>query len=978
MAGIYGITAGTDIPRTLVEGLIARHKKPHELAQVTLLVNSDRMAKAVRQSFIQNGPGLFPKISTVAQVHHLFLKGRFERAHSDIERIFTLFPLVQKFVQEPAGIFAGSSSFVMAQSLDALIREFHAEGIELGSIHDINPTQESAYWQNTTGFLSIVESYWRENGSIQTAEHIQHEQVQKIIENWRKHPPQEPIYIAGSTGSRALTRRLMQAVAAMPQGGVILPAYDPHLPQETWDYLSTAPNTQDHPQFRFAALLDLLGLSAADIKPWCHDAHPNGLRARALSVALRPAPVTHIWRHEGRSIGALEEAFSSVSLVQAENPEEEAQAIALASYDALSQGKSVAIVTPDRILSRRIAAYLAHWNITPDDSAGVPLHHSTPGRLVRHIARLISMGQSDTHLFEILKHPLVHAGSDRNNHLRLTRDLELDLRRAPTGPITPMLLQNWADAGAEERKPWVAWIIQVFLTDPTLRSASLETFVSRHLALLEEANKGSDPAAPFTLWKHEEGQNIAQIFETLQEGNFAGPMMEPSEYVNMVDVLLSRETQRSGQTQSHDIVIWGTQEARSVQTDVVILAGLNDGIWPALPEPDPWLNRAIRAQLGLFVPERQLGLSAHDFEHLANAPHVILTRATLDSDQQTVPSRWVNRLCNFLGGLNDALGDEFSVTLDGPATLAAMKSRGSVWRQAARDYFNAKPLSDAPARRPSPSPPIAARPKRLSITEIERLIRNPYEIYAKHVLGIRPLEAFDQSEFYLLRGTMLHALMEKCTQERITDPHRIMQLADRLLPLYLHHPKERLATRLGLESTIEHLSAFLQNSFASAEKSATEVKSILPLTAPEFELTGQIDRIDTLIGGGARIFDYKSSTLPSAPQQIKYNQQLLLSALMVEQGRLKDHENLNVEGAEFVSILKVAQQTAPLDQQPVEATRASLERLMGRYFEQETGYTARRAMFKRDDPSPYDHLSRYGEWDIVAMPEFKRVGPEDA
>ena len=104
------------------------------------------------------------------------------------------------------------------------------------------------------------------------------------------------------------------------------------------------------------------------------------------------------------------------------------------------------------------------------------------------------------------------------------------------------------------------------------------------------------------------------------------------------------------------ICIRGSREAREVQADLVILAGLNEGIWPQPAAPDPWLSRQMRLKLGLLLPERQIGLAAHDFQQALAARQVILTRATRDDEAQTVPSRWLDRLINLMTGLEGETG----------------------------------------------------------------------------------------------------------------------------------------------------------------------------------------------------------------------------------------------------------------------------------------------------------------------------------
>src|ERR1041385_6018589 len=168
--------------------------------------------------------------------------------------------------------------------------------------------------------------------------------------------------------------------------------------------------------------------------------------------------------------------------------------------------------------------------------------------------------------------------------------------------------------------------------------------------------------------------------------------------------------------------ILGTSEARLVHVDRVVLGGLVEGVWPPETRTDPWLSRPMRLELGLDLPERRIGLSAHDFAQLLGMPEVFLTRAAKIAGAPTVASRFVQRLAAVAGEA-------------WPRPLA----RGEQYLAWARDLDRAEKVVSL--RRPRPTPPLAARPQRLSVTEIEHWLRDPYTIYAKHILKLRPIHA---------------------------------------------------------------------------------------------------------------------------------------------------------------------------------------------------------------------------------------------
>ena len=222
---------------------------------------------------------------------------------------------------------------------------------------------------------------------------------------------------------------LMQAVAALPQGALVLPGFDFEQPDQVWSRLDKALSAEDHPQFRFRKLMHSLNIDPGQVERWTDDEPPSQSRNRLISLSLRPAPITDSWMNEGPELKDLGPATQDLTLVEAQSPRAEALAIALRLRQAVATGQTAALITPDRMLTRQVSAALDRWNIVPDDSAGLPLQLSPPGRFLRHVAGLFARRLDAEAVLTLLKHPLCHGVGDRGDHLRHTRDLELDIRR---------------------------------------------------------------------------------------------------------------------------------------------------------------------------------------------------------------------------------------------------------------------------------------------------------------------------------------------------------------------------------------------------------------------------------------------------------------------------------------------------------------------------------------------------------------------
>jgi ATP-dependent helicase/nuclease subunit B len=749
---------------------------------------------------------------------------------------------------------------------------------------------------------------------------------------------------------------------------LILPGFDFDMPLQAWDDLSEALTAEDHPQFRFRLLMQELGLSPADIGRWADMTPPCPSRTALVSLALRPAPVTDQWLADGPALKDLPGAMAGVTLVEAPSLRSEAMAIAMRLRQAAQDGVTAALITPDRILTRQVTAALDRWNILPDDSAGTPLNLSPPGRFLRQVGALFQHRLTAEALITLLGHPLCHSGADRGPHLRLTRELELNIRRK--GPPFPDAAQLHAWAAARKHgdaSEWINWVVGCFVDKVHTEERPLTDWLTDHLNLAERIAQGSSGAGAGTLWDEKAGREAARITAMLRNEAAHGGSMSASDYADLFAAILSTGEVRDRDAPHPHILIWGTLEARVQGADLVILGGLNEGSWPEMPAPDPWLNRKMRHDAGLLLPERRIGLSAHDFQQAVAAPEVWLTRSIRSDDAQTVASRWLNRMMNLMEGLPDQ---------GGPDTLKDMRARGNTWLR--RVTLLEAPAPQPPALRPSPRPPVDVRPKQLSVTEIKRLIRDPYAIYARHVLRLRPLDSLMQAPDALLRGIVTHDVLEafimgvKEDPDTLTEDH-LIALADAALAQTVPWPEIRVLWQARLARVAPWFVNTERERRARARPVAFEREGSAQLAELGFTLTVKADRIDQDATGALHIYDYKTGAIPSKDEQRFFDKQLLLEAALAEQGAFRDLAPAPVARAVYIGVGSARkEQPAPLDEESPAQVWQEFSALIRAYSDPNQGYTARRAMFKDIDKSDYDQLARFGEWDATQDPT-----PED-
>ncbi len=658
--------------------------------------------------------------------------------------------------------------------------------------------------------------------------------------------------------------------------------------------------------------------------------------------------------------------------IDAPGPGEEATVIALVLRQALEQpGRRAALVTPDRGLARRVAAELTRWDLEVDDSAGTPLSHSPPGTFLRLTGELAASGLAPLALLSTLKHPLAGGGQSPAEFRARVRLLERVALRGPRpGPGFAGLKRTLRaarthpelrEAGrGKELGDWLAGLERTaaaFLR-ALRRAKRLGEILDAHVAFAEALAATTEEDGAQRLWAGEAGSVAADVVAELREAAADAPAVRGESYPALLASLLAGRVVRPPYGGHPRLAIWGPLEARLQHVDVVVLGGLNEGTWPAETEPGPWLSRPMRADFGLPPAERRLGLAAHDFAQLMGAPRVYLTRATRVEGTPSVPSRWLLRL--------DALLQAFD--------LAEAMSEG------AAEWLAWAAAIERPARQiepaaPAPTPPLAARPRRLSVTRIETWMRDPYDLYAEQILGLEALASIDADPGAAELGTLVHEALETFLKAHPTalpdDPEAALLAIGRRV-----FAPERV--KPGVRAFWWPRFRRLARWFAEQERarrrglarSYGEVTGALELGGPggAFTLTATADRIDRLDAGALAILDYKTGSPPRDKEvELGFAPQLPLEAAIARAGGFKGLRRAEVARLEYwrVSGGEPPGQEMPLDLDPAdqaERALAGLAALIARFDDEQTPYLARPRPEYARTYSDYPHLARVKEW----------------
>ncbi len=885
---LFNIPAHRAFSDALAAGIMAQHGgDPMVLAQGMILLPTNRAVRAVSDAFVRRSGGglLLPRLVAIGDpdlgeqaggaLDPLAEGEAIPPAIAPMRRQMILARMVQQAAGQPMD---AAQAIKLGQALGTVLDQMQVERVPVTALSELALSDElSGHWQRSLDLFSILIRRWPEElarlGLIDLADR-RNRLFDRLAGRWAKEPPPGFVISAGIATTAPAVAGLLRRLAILPRGSVVFAGLDHEMDEAAWDAIGPfapdpvtgrAPQAHEtHPQYALKLLLDRMSATRDDVALWRwgseHDA--RAVRSRNISNAMLAPRLTSRWR----DLKTADRSLAGVEALEVATPGEEAQAIAIALREAVeTPGRTAALVTPDRQLATRVSAHLARWGIAADDSAGLPLSRLPPGTLLIALAQTVAERFAPVALLTLLKHPLVMRGEGRLPWLEGVRGLDLLLR----GPRPPAGLQGidllLAEREGEDRqqalrartRDW--WAQARALLEPLEQAfTAAPTFSAQLAALREQAGTLTGDA----IWAGMQGHAAADLFAEMEQAAGEGPQQaDVRSLPTLLDHMLGGVSVRPVQGGHPRITILGLIEAQLVQADLMILGGLNEGTWPGLPSPDPWLAPRIRRELGLPGLETRIGRAAHDFASALGAPHVLITRARRGSGGPAIASRFWLRL--------KAMAGPQWKSADRYAALAQSLDR---------------PARHQPSRRPAPVPPTTVRPKIIPVTDVDRLKADPFAFYAKRILRLNRLDPVDADAGPAWRGTAVHEILQHWAEAGRRDPADLEARARAMFDRPDVHP---LLKALWQPRLIEAV-RWIADEVAADQAAGRTILAVETDGRAEIAgvtLTGKADRIDRMPNGTLGIVDYKTGKPPSAKQvKAGYSLQLGLLGLIAEKG----------------------------------------------------------------------------------------------
>ncbi|MBQ7285320.1 MAG: PD-(D/E)XK nuclease family protein [Alphaproteobacteria bacterium] len=948
---IWNIPFSNGFADTLAQKLLNDYQgRELELADVQVLLPNRRACKTLADAFVKiqgMKPTLLPHLQPIGDIDEdeIVLQGAVSDdiaamppAIDDIERLLLFMKIIlarpNDFGTEKISL---NQACFLAKELGHLIDMSYYHNLDFSRLGDLVSEEYAAHWQETLRFLEIITAYWpqilSERGRVD-ASWRKSRMLELQAEIWTRTKYNKKLIIAGTTAGFAAMKKLVKAVLDLPNGEVYLSGLDKYSNDDVWEKIG-----EEHPQFELKELLDYLGVHRDEIKNL--NSVENSARENLIFQTMMPAACTDKWRQIADSeIG--KDAIVGLHLLECDEIRQEALAIAIKMREVLEESeKTAALITPDRQLARRVAGYLKRWNIEIDDSAGRPLAVTPWGMFMRLLLNVVFPDAARVDVLALLKNPLTGMGKDYAEIRAKARILEQEVWRAGIeNAEAESILAELDDCLAELKD--LCKMPKVILTD----------LLKAHVRVAEALAATADKDGQQLLWRGDAGESGARFIAQLLEKSDILGEIDPREYSGLFEAMMSGKMVRAKYGTHPRLSILGPIEARLNRFDVTIIGEVNEGVWPQLSGADPWMSRPMKKDFGFPLPERSIGVLGMDFAQLLCAKEVYLTRSARVQGTPMMKSRWWMRLQAVL----EALGLEQQSLHD------VCLRKWSCFLEEPDSFESSKP--------PVPRPPFAARPRRLSVSGIELLLRDPYSVFAKYILGLKPLEDIEPELTMADYGTIIHGILEEFNKKHVYKFPK--NAREELLELgRCKFAENNLANEKKVfwwpkfEKIVNHLVELEEQYRQDIKCIHSEVKGCMDIETAggKFTVTAKADRIDEMLDGKLKIIDYKTGKARSVKEvEAGFAPQLPLEGLIAEAGGFEGIEAAKIDELLYWQ-LGVKDTIIDKDIENIlEKTRNHLIELITLYDLDSTPYECHPNLKKNPEFEVYAHLARVKEW----------------
>lgn len=893
-------------------------------SNLKVFLPNQRSCRELKMLFLQKKSHFFlPQIKAISDIsfEDFFEFLPQEKAQKAIEEILEIKVLSQNeasfFLSEELkkiNFFSNldfEQNFRIALSLKSLFEEIEREKIDITKLDEIDESNLAKHRQLTLDlikdfYVSSKNSLLKKNILLPAA--YQNLIIKKFCELANEQDFSQPTIIAGSTGSMLSSRNLIKAISKNKNGYVLLFGMNGE------NFLD-----ENHPQFFLNSLLNFLEIDKNSVQNLCEEKFQLSLkdRQKLLSTLSLPAAQTIKWQDSKLEIAAS--AIEDIQIIEAQNLAQEARALVLALKENFAKAKTAAVISNNSALLNLVALGLKAESLPFNDSRNLGIFDS---KLINFLLLIAEFWESDfdsNNLLALLKSELCGNLYDQKtlNEFEI-KILRQDRKENGFRGIAAKI-KNYGDENLEK-----------FLKDFTKRTShEAANDLASHIKHLILTAENLSKKTWLELLKNEPAQQ--EIFTCFEELKLQKISLKKEKISEVLKLVLSQINYFEKSNAAAPIQLLSTIEARLLNFDLVAIASLNEGDFPTIPEEN-WLGKKIKHDLGIEHSLKKIGQNFYDFCNYLSNSSVIISRSTSSNGAHLIESPFLLKLKTLCKKL------EIELKILQPAQ--------------AQNLAQASEIKAA-----NPKPKKEFRPKKFSITEISKLLADPYAIYAQKVLRLKNLDEIDFEPSYAQFGSFVHKALEEFVKAKKTE-----NFLEESKIIFTEFFLAQEAQLTWLPKFVNIFSDFEQkNAQFLALRNYAEIP--VKLVLGDFLISGKIDRVILDEANRAEIFDYKTGETPTKTKVIDGSEpQLTIAALALLEGVIEEKINLKAEEISGLNYWKVSATKEGEIKKVCEkeeeikillsATKSGLERLLGYFNDEEVGY------FSSGKNKDFWHLSR--------------------
>ncbi len=775
---------------------------------------------------------------------------------SDIAYLFLIAKEIKNYSHLKKITF--SESISLASSLKSLFDDADKYKMDIERIYEIDDSNMSKHRQ--FGIEFIKNCYITiHNKTIKELKYssssLQNFTILALAELIKEFGLQKNIVIAGLSSAVEYIKILIESVFNDEKGDLIISGFSKEF----------ATKNQKEAQYLLTDMLDFLKynhLSVENIE-YFEFKNCDERRLEFAKYLTISSDKSYLWYEKQFDNEFLRQDLQkNFTLIESRNEVLEVKSIIKSAIKHAKSNKKVGIIVNSEKFSQILKSELNSLQVGYSDFRSLKIKNSQFLNLFFLITELIVNGYDSYILLSIFKHPYFSA---QDFDINIIEEFEEKiLRKSRSSDDFNGILQRSHIVENKEISKFFDLFYQKFQsTNFKSQDIEIKDFLEKIKRFICEISNSS---FELLIDLDQAKKEINSVFTELEKyQNFYLTKVEIADFFTKI---FSQQSYFVKSSPKSLIQIMSPIEARLLNFDLLILTSLNHGNFPEISDHG-WIGEKIKAQLGIDLSNIKYGQNCYDLCNYFAQRKIIISRSLQEENSLTLESSFISRLKLLLKKI-----DYQENVTKGKNNLKYNLSE--TLQEQDPEFAKIKPEDNL---------------KRFSVSDIVKLISDPYQVYAKKILKLEKIEKIDYKASHREFGNFVHKALEEYVKNKAKNFDEFEKEAFQIFRLYF---TDEDAKNIWWPRFINILHDFTkENDKLDYQENFTEIKAVVNIF--ESEIIAKIDRISIDKNNAIDIFDYKTGHIPEKKNVLGAKEpQLALYALLIVFGEVFDQNLANL------------------------------------------------------------------------------------